>query len=260
MAVRTGIAALSQMNAVPFVYGIRHADDIRADLVLSTPAGCAEKFLSGEVAAALVPVSVLPSLPKDAEIVTSWCIGTAGDSLLAVMKTGVPPSDIKTIRIPAADPGAAALARYIAAKYWNIRPAWEEYSPGDISNPAAGEALLLSGDDALWHRGGSRYEYDLTGLWKEMHEQPFAMYVWVARKELGAELLDALETALGNGVERTLEALLSYDDVEKDEQHIVEAYRYLTETTDYMFDNQKHKALKKFWDDGLKTSLRANPG
>lgn len=29
---------------------------------------------------------------------------------------------------------------------------------------------------------------------------------------------------------------------------------------DHIFDNQKHKALEKFWNSGLKTAPRANPG
>ena len=29
---------------------------------------------------------------------------------------------------------------------------------------------------------------------------------------------------------------------------------------DYIFDNQKHKALQQFWDSGLKVAPRANPG
>lgn len=35
---------------------------------------------------------------------------------------------------------------------------------------------------------------------------------------------------------------------------------YLTQNIDYIFDNQKHKALQKFWDSGIKVTPRANPG
>ena len=35
---------------------------------------------------------------------------------------------------------------------------------------------------------------------------------------------------------------------------------YLTQNIDYIFDNQKHKALQKFWNSGIKVSPRANPG
>ena len=29
---------------------------------------------------------------------------------------------------------------------------------------------------------------------------------------------------------------------------------------DYIFDNQKNQALRKFWDSGVKVAPRANPG
>ena len=39
-----------------------------------------------------------------------------------------------------------------------------------------------------------------------------------------------------------------------------DAYAYLTRNIDYLYDNQKQKALRKFWDAGLKVSPRVNPG
>ncbi len=38
------------------------------------------------------------------------------------------------------------------------------------------------------------------------------------------------------------------------------AYQYLTRNIDYFFDEQKRKGMQLFWDEGLKASLRANPG
>ena len=38
------------------------------------------------------------------------------------------------------------------------------------------------------------------------------------------------------------------------------AYDYLTRNIDYLFDEQKHKALKKFWDCGLRVQPKVNPG
>lgn len=34
----------------------------------------------------------------------------------------------------------------------------------------------------------------------------------------------------------------------------------LSRKTDAIFDNQKDRAFKKYWDAGLKAALRANPG
>lgn len=259
MAVRTGIAAVSYLNTVPFVYGISRAENLRADLVLSTPAGCIEKFLAGEADIALVPAASLPRLGKDAEIVSSWCLGTAGRSRTAILAGDTPINRLTAVHLPADDPTAAALARYVISKRSNAHPEWPEYT-GEPPVPAEGEGTVIAGDRALWHTGSHSLCLDLTEEWKELTDLPFVEAVWVARKSVEAETLDALEQAIEMGVEHMLEALLSYEAVEKDERHIVEAYGHLTENIDYIFDNQKHKALQKFWDSGLKTSLRANPG
>ena len=75
MALTPRIAAVSYLNTIPFIYGIRHEGNLRADLLLSTtPALCAQHFIDGDADIALVPSSVVPQL-KSAEIVTDYCIG-----------------------------------------------------------------------------------------------------------------------------------------------------------------------------------------
>jgi chorismate dehydratase len=38
------------------------------------------------------------------------------------------------------------------------------------------------------------------------------------------------------------------------------AYEYLTQNIDFVFNAEKHAALQKFWDAGLKIEPRSNPG
>ena len=66
---------------------------------------------------------------------------------------------------------------------------------------------------------------------------------------------DALERALTFGIEHTYESIL-----ESNYATCEYAYDYLTNNIDYLFDTQKHKALKKFWDFGLKIEPKVNPG
>lgn len=58
------------------------------------------------------------------------------------------------------------------------------------------------------------------------------------------------------GLEHTYEAILEAGFDKKP----YDAYEYLTRNIDYIFDNQKRRALQKFWDSGLKVSPRVNPG
>ena len=70
------------------------------------------------------------------------------------------------------------------------------------------------------------------------------------------DLTEGLQHALTFGIEHTYEAILEHGFDNKP----YDAYAYLTQNIDYIFDNQKHKALQKFWDSGIKVTPRANPG
>ena len=72
--VKTSIAAVSYLNTVPFIYGIRHADKLQAELLLAPPSACARNFIDRKADIALIPGGSLP-LMDDAEIVTNYCIG-----------------------------------------------------------------------------------------------------------------------------------------------------------------------------------------
>ena len=77
MVIVPRIAAVSYLNTIPFIYGIEHEGNLRAELLLSPPAVCAKNFAEHKADIALVPAAAVPSL-ADAEIVTEYCIGAAG--------------------------------------------------------------------------------------------------------------------------------------------------------------------------------------
>ena len=57
------IAAVTYLNTIPFIYGIEHADNpLRAELLLTPPATCAQNFLEGNADIALLPAAVVPQL------------------------------------------------------------------------------------------------------------------------------------------------------------------------------------------------------
>ncbi|MFR3334226.1 MAG: hypothetical protein ACLTSJ_09895 [Alistipes communis] len=63
--------AVPYLNTIPFIYGIGHEGNLRAELLLS-PAVCAKNFAEHKADIALVPAAAVPSL-ADAEIVTEYC-------------------------------------------------------------------------------------------------------------------------------------------------------------------------------------------
>ena len=77
MAIIPKITAVSYLNTIPFVYGLQHADSLRADLSLAPPAECARRYMEEEADIALLPAAVVPEL-RETTIITDYCIGAVG--------------------------------------------------------------------------------------------------------------------------------------------------------------------------------------
>lgn len=72
------IAAVSYLDTTPFLYGVKHEGNFRAELLLSDFPTVISDFESRRADIALVPVHVVPSL-EDSRIVTDYCLGYSGD-------------------------------------------------------------------------------------------------------------------------------------------------------------------------------------
>ena len=95
----------------------------------------------------------------------------------------------------------------------------------------------------------------LVEAWKPYGKLPCAFALWVAHPEVSSETVESLRSALIRGLERPYEALLESPWAADPGEAYAELSRF-----DYIFDTQKDKALKKFWDSGLKVAPRTNPG
>jgi chorismate dehydratase len=249
------IAAVSYLNTVPFVYGIRRAGKLRGELLLSPPAGCARAYMEGEADVALVPVGALKSLP-DAEIITTFCIGVEKNVRTVVVMSDVPIKQVRRLWLDSHSMTSSILVRILAAELWGIKPEWrelEDYSMAD--SPGEGDAFLLIGDKVFDFEGKFRYTYDLSECWRELTGLPMVFAVWVARKGTSEEAIQALEESLEFGVERIWEAVLESDYPDKEAACV-----YLTENIDFLLDGSKRRALDVFWDKGMKFVPRSNPG
>ncbi len=256
MAMVPKIAAVSYLNTIPFIYGIEHEGNFSADLLLLNPAECAKAFAQGEVDIALVPAAVVPTLPL-CEVVSEYCIGASGEVRTVVILSDDPIDQVKRIFVDTHSRTSVQLAGYLAKHLWKISPEWVTLEDtAQLSHAEDGDAFLLIGDKVFEHEGEFDYTYDLAEEWMRSTSLPFAFAVWVARKGTSYEALDALEQALEFGVEHIYEAILEY----RKEDSAVEAYQYLSENIDFLFDAQKRKALKMFWDSGIKIEPKSNPG
>ncbi len=251
------VAAVSYLNTIPFLYGLRHSEELSAGLVLSPPSGCTAAFDAREADVALVPVGGLPLIKDpDFDVVTSWCIGADGPVRTVVVMSDAPLKGIKRVWLDSHSQTSVALARLLASRYWKIAPEWvdlQDYSV--IEDAREGDAFVLIGDKVFDNEGRFANTWDMAEEWTKYAKLPFVFAVWVARKSVPAETLAALENALTLGVERIYESILESRYADRPY-----AYEYLTRNIDYFFDEQKRRGLDRFRDEGLKATLRANPG
>jgi chorismate dehydratase len=251
------VAAVSYLNTIPFLYGLRHSKELSAGLLLSPPSGCTTAFNERRADIALIPVGGLKSLKdNDFDIVTSWCIGADGPVRTVVLTSNEPLGKIKRVWLDSHSNTSVALARFLAARHWKIGPEWVDLTDySRLDSPEPGDAFVIIGDKVFDHEGRFAHTWDLAAEWQKYEKLPFVFAVWVARKSVKPATIDALEKALTVGVERVYESIL-----ESDYSDRPYAYEYLTRNIDYFFDEQKRKGLQRFWDEGLKASLHANPG
>jgi len=237
------IAAVSYLNTIPFLYGIRHSDGLSANLLLSPPSGCADAFDDRRADVALIPVGALPRIKeKDYNIVTTWCIGADGPVRTVVVMSDSPLNRIKRVWLDSHSNTSVELARHLARHHWKISPEWADLSDYSVvDNPAEGDAFVLIGDKVFEREGQFRNTWDLAVEWRAHTGLPFVFAVWVARESVPAETIDTLEDALTLGVERVYEAILESEYADRPY-----AYEYLTRNIDYQLDGAKRRGLQKF--------------
>ena len=255
MATTPKITAVSYLNTIPFVYGLEHAGNLRAELLLAPPAECAKNYIEGKADIALLPAAVVPEL-KQTNIVTDYCIGAVGAVRTVVIMSNTPISSVKRIWLDSHSRTSVQLSGYLAQNQWHITPEWLHMADYSIVNHAQeGDAFLLIGDKVFDYEGKFKYCYDLALEWREITKLPFAFAVWVARKGVPYEITDQLQHALTFGVEHIWEAVSESKYMGVDGG--LTAYESLTRNIDFILDEEKHKALKKFWDAGIRIVPRS---
>lgn len=255
MAIIPKITAVSYLNTIPFVYGLQHAGNLRADLLLAPPADCARNFIEHKADIALLPAAVVPQL-TDATIVTDYCIGAVGAVRTVTLMSNHPLRDIRRVWLDPHSRTSVQLCGYLAKHKWGIAPEWCAMSDYKrVDSPAEGDAFLLIGDKVFGYEGRFAMTLDLAVEWREATKLPFAFAVWVARRGVSYDVVDDLERALTFGVEHIWEAIVHSPYMAPDNG--LSAYNYLTRNIDFILDEEKHRALKKFWDAGIRIEPRS---
>jgi len=237
------ISAVSYLNTVPFIYGLKQSKLIDTiDLQLDYPSICADKLINGDVDLALVPVVVIPKL-QDPHIISNYCIGANGGVGTVCLYSDVPINEIESIALDYQSRTSVSLLKILLNDYWQLHPELKKSKEGFEDNIKGNNAALVIGDRAFSLNTKHKFIYDLSAIWKEMTGLPFVFAGWVANTRLPQNFINHFNKALEKGLSDTTKALAqegsNYSDCENPED-------YLNNKISYNLDIEKQKGMELF--------------
>ena len=241
---KTRISAVSYLNTLPFVYGIRNSGLINNfELSLDVPSECARKFTRNEADIALVPVAAIPK-PSSYELLHDFCIGSTGHVKTVLLLSQVPLKKISRIHLDCHSLTSVNLVKILARHYWHIKPKWVNMNEQTEKNIASHESVVAIGDKTFELTDKYSCMYDFGAEWKNFTGLPFVFACWVAHKNVENAKIREISDALEWGVKNKREAIENLFDKQKFPS--VKIDEYLEKNIDFVFDEQKHTALKLF--------------
>jgi len=235
-SVKIHISLVSYLNSYPFHFGLlnsEHRDLSSPEIV--PPALCAENFKTGKSNIALIPVGALPAIDSY-KIIEPFCIAACGEVKSVFLQSSKPVAEIKTIATDPASRSSNLLTKVLCKHAWNINPAF-------ITNEHEADARVIIGDRALHNTNAFPFQFDLAEEWKNKYNLPFVFAVWIAQKDIPAQIISELNMALEFGVSNIEKAVnkLGTADLDKDE-----AIEYLNENIVYRMDSDAKEAMELF--------------
>lgn len=229
------ISAVAYTNTKPFIYGIKHSAVLdKIDLSLDIPSDCAGKVIDGTVDLGLIPVAAIPNVPN-ANIISSYCIGSIGAVNSVFIFSSVPVNEIKTLRLDSHSRTSNNLARVLLKFYYKQEV--------QITTEADAEtdAIVLIGDRTFGKKDHYAYAYDMGEEWMKFTGLPFVYAAWVANKSIPEDFIQEFNAALKMGLaERAavIKELPVHPDFDVED--------YLMHKLDFEFTDKKREALDLF--------------
>lgn len=239
------ISAISYLNTLPFLYGLKRSEYIKENckIDLDIPSVCAEKLRSGHADVGIVPIAVLPQLKKY-QIISDYCIGAIGNVKSVLLLSEVPLIQIRKIILDYQSRTSVALVKILASKLWNIAPEWLDGEKGYESDINYTTAAVVIGDRAMELTGKFKYSYDLSAEWKNLTGLPFVFACWVSVIDINEEFQLEFNSALKHGLSSIHEVIDEYKSSGNTEFFNLE--EYYTKNVSYLLDSDKKRAMELF--------------
>ncbi|RZL46908.1 MAG: radical SAM protein [Pedobacter sp.] len=229
------ISAVSYTNTKPFIYGIERSElRIQIDLSLDIPSDCAAKLIDNKVDIGLIPVAAIPFVPN-AQIISSYCIGSVGAVNSVFIFSKVEAAEIKTVKLDSQSRTSNNLAKVLLKFHFKVDV--------DFITDADAEtdAIVLIGDRTFGRKNDFNFAYDMGEEWMKFTKLPFVYAAWVANKEIPKAFIAHFDQALKFGLAHRKEVL---EDLPKLSNFDLEDY--LMHKLDFNLTDEKRRALTMF--------------
>lgn len=235
------VAVISYLNTLPFIYGLQnHPINKQMECTFCVPSEGAQLLAKGEVDLGIIPVAAIP-LIKNANIVSSYCIGAVDSVVSVLLCSNLPLEEIKELYLDRDSLTSVTLAKVLSKEYWKITPKFIDYRFGE-KELEIDKSYILIGDKALVERGRFKYVYDMAEEWIKFKGKPFVFACWISNKELPSSFIMEFNRALEYGVNHIDEAV----DNSKLEFPKEIAREYLKNNISYNLDSDKKEGLEAF--------------
>lgn len=236
------ITAVSYLNTKPLLYGLLQSPIANhIDLSLDVPALCAQKLLKDEADLGLVPVAVIPDIPK-ARIVSDYCIGTNRYVKTVGIYADQPIETLTDLYLDHHSRTSVALSKILLEQYWQLTPRLLPASDGYIDEIWGSVGGVVIGDRTIGLEERFKYFYDLGNAWYEFKQLPFVFAAWVSNKEIPESFLRSFNEALKTGVEAIPQLMFLLNTPNNQ----FDLNQYFTQNINYELDAPKKQALETF--------------
>lgn len=238
---RIKVACVNYLNTKPLIHGLQKGEFAEIfELILATPAKCAELYKNNQVDIALVPIATLGDELGEHQIISNYCIGSDGPVNTVGIFSNTPIGEIDKIYLDNHSRTSQNLTKVIFEDYLNRKPQYKEVdvSKVKLSN---NEGILLIGDKAFESKDKYEYYYDLAEMWTSFTALPFVFAVWVARG-VDQETERLFNQGLSYGVNHINEVIVANQSVHPD----VDLDTYYNKYIKFEYDLPKKKGMKKF--------------
>jgi chorismate dehydratase len=176
------ISLVHYLNAAPlgwsFLYG-PHRDQF--DVVLASPARCAQQLAGGEADIGVIPSIEYQRIPN-LRIIPGIAIGAlnAVRSVILVRHRG---REIRSVALDTNSRTSVELLRLLLEVKMGLAPRYVHHAPDIGEMMRICDAALLIGDAAL-RVASDEYEImDLAQAWVEWQQRPFVFALWACRSD-----------------------------------------------------------------------------